>query len=89
METGEESSRRPTVGFQQVLTIDQQRHLYQEIDALNKKYGQHKIMLGTTLAAYTSEMKTEGQEAKRPLLVGESQYKRLEFPLITGQVNEI
>ena len=75
--------------FQQVVAIDQQRHLYQGIDALNKKYGQHKIMLGTTLAAYTSEMKTEGQEAKRPLLVGESQYKRLEFPLITGQVNEI
>ena len=89
METGEESSRRPTVGFQQVLTIDQQRHLYQEIDALNKKYGQYKIMLGTTPAAYTSQMKTEGQETKRPLLVGESQYKRLEFLLITGQVNEI
>ena len=76
--------------FGETLSILNSQKLYAVVDEINKKYGKHKIYLGTSFQAnhQAQHLSDRGDIPKRKedLFLGESNRKRIGIPMFTGEL---
>ena len=82
---GEDIVRQPDL-FGESLRLEKMSLLYEQIDAIDKKYGKHSVFLGSTLPTLIRPQH-DGQRGtpvneKRPQLAGETKRKHLAIPFL-------
>jgi DNA polymerase-4/DNA polymerase V len=77
--------------FGEALSILQSKKLYEVVDAINDKYGKHKIYLGSSSMAnnFSQHLGERGDVAERKenMFKGETKRKRLAIPMFMGDVS--
>ena len=72
--------------FGETLRIEKMRELYGTIDDIAKKFGKHAVVLGSSLATFTSPQHEGERGAKadegRPAISGETKRKHLAIPFL-------
>jgi hypothetical protein len=76
--------------FGETLAVLESKKLYEVVDAVNDKYGKHKIYLGSSLTAnrFSQHLGDRGDVAERKenMFRGETKRKRLAIPMFMGEV---
>jgi len=75
--------------FGEALKMTEMKKLYEAVDAVNKKYGKHKIFLGSSFLAnkYSQHLGVRGDipERKENMFLGETKRRRLGIPMFSGE----
>lgn len=76
--------------FGEALSILNSKKLYEAVDAINEKYGKHKVYLGSSFEAnhFSQHIGERGDapERKAELFKGETKRKRVALPMFMGEV---
>jgi DNA polymerase IV len=76
--------------FGEMLSVLESKKLYEVVDAVNDKYGKHKIYLGSSSMAnrFSQHLGDRGDVAERKenMFKGETKRKRLAIPMFMGDV---
>jgi DNA polymerase-4/DNA polymerase V len=76
--------------FGEALSIINSKKLYEAVDAINGKFGKHKVYLGSSFEAnhFSQHLGERGDvpERKEKLFKGETKRKRLAIPMFMGDV---
>ncbi len=81
----EDIVRQPDL-FEESLRLEKMNVLYEQIDAIDKKYGKHSVFLGSTLPTFIRPqhdgLRGTPVKENRPQLAGETKRKHLAIPFL-------
>ena len=75
--------------FGDAIKMTEKKKLYEAVDAVNKKYGKHKLYLASSFLAnkYSQHLGDRGDipERKQNMFLGETKRRRLGIPMFSGE----